>query len=850
MLKTLKSKFIFTFIVIEIVFLLVIASVSLSSLSKSSTSLLMAKIEKTTGLFSQLITTPLAIADLATLDDAVGKLAESQDIEAVRVENSEGLVVSSFLKTKVLSENLLDQMRLENKAEYEDRSRYFYLSHQTINYEEEVLGKLFIVFDNSSIKAEIKNSYLITMGVILLFLIISFLIVNFIGNQLGTSLEYVAKIAQSVARDEHFEITTNTKEIKEIRSLHESMRQMQESIAQRTFRLNQTLSTLRQFVHAMDASAIVLKTDLKGIITFANAKFCEISGFSEDELIGESHKIIAHPDTVDETYVELWETLLKKGTYHHTLKNRSKSGEAFYVDITILPLFDTQEQIEEFIAISYDVTDLVESKNLALAAERSKDIFLSNMSHEIRTPLNAILGFVHLLEKEIKTEKAQSYLDVIEGSSETLLHVINDILDFSKIQSGKLEIDKHSFNPNLEIALASKLFTPIAQEKSITFTTLIDPKMPHMIDGDLIRIKQIMFNFLSNAFKFTPEGRSVILVAEIVDEQLHISVEDSGVGIEADKLDKIFKPFEQEDSSTTRKFGGTGLGLSISWELSRLMGGQLNVGSQKGRGSTFSLSIPTVIEQEYVKPSMDFTNVNVGLFESKENELFNRSVKYYLDNLAISYEVKETFEAEDSFDMFIFVPNGKTENWIRKEAKRGIAIEALETNDFIDDENITSFKMPFSSQELLAILENEFGNTPKDDAESKVQKIFKGKILIVEDNTTNQMLIKILLDEYGIDYDVANDGVEALTMYKESSYDLVLMDENMPNKNGLEAFADIRQYELENQKENTPVIALTANALAQDKKRFFEAGMEGFLSKPINITELESVLERFLHQID
>ncbi|MDH5464676.1 MAG: ATP-binding protein [Thiovulaceae bacterium] len=395
---------------------------------------------------------------------------------------------------------------------------------------------------------------------------------------------------------------------------------------------------------------------------------------------------------------------------------------------------------DHFKIIQEDKIKAEKEAKRAQEASKAKEEFLSNMSHEIRTPMNAILGFVQILQKNTTDELNRSYLDIINSSSQTLLHVINDILDFSKIESGKMVLEDYSFNAKTELAQVSQLFEITAKKKSIRLISQISPSIPDCLVGDLTRIKQIMFNFLSNAIKFTPEEKSIYIDVNYdeVSSVLSISVEDEGIGISTQAQEKIFYAFEQADNSTTRKFGGTGLGLSIALKLAKLMNGEIRVQSEEYQGSTFTLVLPLQSCPDHKK---------------------------------------------------------------------------------------------------LQLHEEEGEHSKKDT--------FTGEILVAEDNKTNQILIKLLLDEYQLRHTIANDGLEALEAYKKGTFRLVLMDENMPNMTGLEAFKEIRAYEQSKQLQQTPVVALTANVMEEDRKRFKEAGMNDFIAKPIDKNDFERVLKRF-----
>jgi PAS domain S-box-containing protein len=492
---------------------------------------------------------------------------------------------------------------------------------------------------------------------------------------------------------------------------------------------------LQQFVDALNESAIVSKTNLLGVITYVNDNFCNISGYSKKELIGKKHNIVRHPDMEKSTFTNLWRTIQNKEIFKATIKNRAKDGKEYYVDSVIIPILGLDNEIIEYMAVRYNVTELVYARDEAIKAQRSKDEFLSNMSHELRTPLNSIIGFSQILQRLIKDDKQQKYLYNIHTSSKHLLSLINDILDLSKIQCKKFTLNPHIFNPKRELNSLISQFEAQVNSANIILNTEFDSSIECNLEGDWLRISQVIRNLLSNAIKFTPANGTVTIRAKYIDGQLQISVEDSGIGINKETQERIFKPFEQADSSTTRKYGGTGLGLSISSELINIMNGKLTLKSQEKVGSTFTVNIPLKLKSNEVASKIKFEN----------------------------------------------------------------------------------------------------------NQENKFEKL-KGKILVAEDNKTNQMLIQILLEEFGLECDIVNDGNEAVEMVGKNSYDLILMDENMPNLRGIEAMKIIRN------KYNTkiPIIALTANVMNGDKERFLREGMDGYISKPIDDKELYDILKNYI----
>jgi len=403
----------------------------------------------------------------------------------------------------------------------------------------------------------------------------------------------------------------------------------------------------------------------------------------------------------------------------------------FVVLIIIISIYLTN--LIENVFQTYE-KELIKEKEKAQKASKIKSEFLANMSHEIRTPLNAMFGFIKILKEKDHDNENQRYLHIIEKSGENLLTIINDILDLSKIEAGKFHIEHIEFNPKAEIEVIHTLFSSKASEKHILLQ-IKETNLKYNIITDPTRLKQVISNLLSNAIKFTPPKKNITLNVKYDDqkEELFIEVIDEGIGISKDRINTIFEAFSQADTSTTRKYGGTGLGLTISYKLVKLLGGELKVESEEGKGSRFYFTIP---------------------------------------------------------------------------AKKGDIAKEIEKD-----------KKP--------ILDEKFDY----------------HILLVEDNIANQMFMKVILNKMGITFDIAKDGLEAVEMFKNNKYDFILMDENMPNMNGIEATKRIRQIEEENGLSYTIIIALTANALEGDEERFLKAGMDFYLSKPLNIEKLKSIFK-------
>jgi signal transduction histidine kinase/DNA-binding response OmpR family regulator len=498
---------------------------------------------------------------------------------------------------------------------------------------------------------------------------------------------------------------------------------------------------------------------------------------------------------------------------------------------------------------------LIDARSQAEKATLAKDHFLSNMSHEIRTPLNAIIGFVNILRDENLSDKHRNYLDTIHTSGETLLSIINDILDFSKLRSGEFTIEPKSFSIHEEITHTLELFVASASNKNITIVSFINPAIPSEIYADALRIKQVISNFLSNAIKFTPSGGKIIVEASCKDRILTVSVKDSGIGISKKNQENIFSAFTQAYDKNLDFAGGTGLGLSISRQLATLMNGKVYVESELGHGSTFYLDIPVEVDNMACTIMEDMPNFSdlkmVFYLHNEQNRYKLDSVMKYFNTFGMSIDVVDSLNVD--YDIALFI-NEDIDEGIKKQIKntpkrKYLALMTRDSGEYEEFINIQSAVFPLYCTKLKAKFLELLNPTKKHIINRRKIKRYKGKILVAEDNEANQELIKILLLKHGLDFDIANNGLEAYDMYRENNdYDLILMDEQMPIMDGNKSVAKILNYEKNLGLKHTPVSALTANVIKGAKERGLKSGFDSFLGKPIVLKELEKVFDKYLEE--
>lgn len=510
----------------------------------------------------------------------------------------------------------------------------------------------------------------------------------------------------------------------------------------------------------------------------------------------------------------------------------------------------------------------------AQEASEAKSMFLANMSHEIRTPLNGIVGFTELLKDSGLQEEQSEFVDIIEKSSENLLEIINNILDLSKIESNKLEIENIAFNPIVEFESAVEVYAVRASEKHINLGCFIDPSLEFPLKGDPTKLKEVIINLLSNAVKFTNNGGSInvnirrIAAQEPSKTRVKFEIQDSGIGVTNEQKSKIFEAFSQADTSITRKYGGTGLGLTISSNFIELMGGKLDLESKVGEGTTFFFTLD-FDEVETLSESSQGTFSTLKALVLSGSHKIKKQDKYlreYLDYYGIAHTTfsdisKIELLSQDTQYNLLFVDYDYTnEETLREFAKLPQALIVLTKSNLmkrIDALGLDIFKLlyePIHGSKIKQTLENYAAlHAAVQVTQKKSRKKFDlntskfvANVLVAEDNVINQKLIQRTLEDLGLSVTIANNGLDAFQKRKDGKFDLIFMDIQMPFLDGVEATAEILEWEHDYKQPHVPIVALTANALKGDRERFLAAGLDEYTTKPLVRTEIISVLNTFL----
>jgi two-component system, sensor histidine kinase and response regulator len=750
------------------------------------------------------------------------------------------------------------------------------------------------LFEQLSLKSSLQAA-----GIAGLELVSGFLAYYILRRLLTTPLSRLIRAARAVEAEQY--VPGSLKEVSERGDeLGRLARVFEDMVSKLAARYESLVNFMR---------AVVIKVRGDNVITFANTYTSELLGFTNQELIGRDLNLIIPPEWHQEVRQRIAALQGQAMQVNQINENVSKTGERYWFAWSNRVIKSGDGDARELLCVGHNITEemkqkkeletmvvqLERAKAQAVEANSAKSAFLATMSHEIRTPMNAIINMTGLaLESELNPRQ-QQYLNIVYSSARTLLSLINDILDFSKIEAEKLEIEAAPFQLRTVLEEMTESFRAKVIEKHVELIVHVLLDVPDFLVGDALRIRQVLSNLISNAFKFTAQGEVTLRVSVVPPARsnsvraaekdaagevarsadLLFAVNDSGIGIPEDQKRRLFQPFTQADSSTSRKYGGTGLGLAISRRLALLMNGNLTFESQPGRGTTF------------------FFTARLGVQDRQEalmtvpEELRTRRALLVEDSDA-SRELLETFfrrfgipfisvtSAEEGLEL-LSRPNDSNGafglvllDWLLpgmngidaaaqirgRPGSRDLRI--ILTSAFVGKEeeakcaevgvNVFLPKPITASSLYNAILEAQ-GMRPvakRQETIVRLEREFDGmRVLLAEDNDANQFVAQELLTRLGIELDIAENGREALEKVQSDRYAAVLMDVQMPEMDGLEATRQIRKIE---RFRDLPIIAMTANAMKSDVDQCFGAGMNDFVSKPIDRVSLVRSLRRWLRR--
>jgi PAS domain S-box-containing protein len=627
----------------------------------------------------------------------------------------------------------------------------------------------------------------------------------------------------------------------------------------------------------------IFQTDVDGLCVYVNDRWCEMAGMGAAEAAGVGWLRALHP--ADRARVgSAWrEAVAGQRPFELRYRFMQPDGSVVWVMGSAVPSHDDTGVLSGHIGTVTDVTEshhqreaLERARSEAEAGARAKSLFLANMSHEIRTPLNAVIGMTTLLLDTPMSEDQRDFARTIRASGENLLEIINDILDYSKADVGKLEIERQPFDLRRVVEESLDQVIPRALEKNLNLAYLIEDGTPEGLIGDAVRVRQILVNLLSNAVKFTHQGEVFVVVEGSVDDaqtvRLRFAVKDTGIGIAADQLPRLFQSFTQVDASTTRKYGGTGLGLAISQRLAELMGGAVGVQSEPGVGSTFTVTLQAALAPS-AAPA-DFLQRNAPALAGRrilmvDDNLTNRRIVTKLalmwgmvpstfpsglealdrvrhgegfdvavldmsmpgvDGIDLAHEIRR-FRTAEELPIVMLTSLGQRQTLL---AGRSAGLAACLSKPI---------KVSQLFGTLVAVIEGRQLTLPVPAEALRLPRAPRQTLrVLAEDHVINQRVALRLLQHLGYEPDLAVDGQQVLDAVARQTYDVLLMDIQMPLVDGVEAARHIVRTR---GADGLPrIIAMTANAMPGDRERYVEAGMDGYLSKPIELADLACALQQ------
>ncbi len=639
-----------------------------------------------------------------------------------------------------------------------------------------------------------------------------------------------------------------------------------EELADRNWELRDAEERARSFVEAQ--GDVIVRRDANGAITYANDVFCALAGRSREALLASTFQL--------EVAEQGATAVVADGTRVHDQRLETAQGERWIAWREVAVRGPGENP--EIQSVGRDVTDrahteraLAEARDQAEAANRAKSRFLAMVSHEIRTPPNGILGMADLLLDTPLAPEQATYVQAVKTSGDTLLSLIDEILDFSKIEGGKFDLDARPFALASLVEEVVELLAPRVQAKGLEIASYLDEHLPEWVIGDAARLRQVLLNLTGNGIKFTETGGIAVIVEPgIWPDEVHFTVRDTGIGIAAEAQARIFLEFEQGDDGPTRRFGGTGLGLAITKRIVERMGGRIALHSTPGAGSSFhfTVALPSVADTAvaFVAPQLDGASVLIVAPTTIEAPLIARQLGRWGARTCMvpDERIAAALLPERNWDA-VLVDRALGTSGIQALAstvahvpRRLMLITPSERHELgaLKEAGFTGYLVkPVRAQSLAARFRGKAGAFERETGEEEPAASFGASvttrdglaILVAEDNPINALLARALLARLGHRPTIAENGAVAIESWLAARaagapYDVVLMDVNMPELDGLEAARRIRAAEREGESRRTPIIALTANAFEEDRESCLAAGMDGFLAKPLDRERLAAAI--------
>jgi PAS domain S-box-containing protein len=834
----------------------------------------------------------LLFRDAATLQSMIDEYLSTEGVRYVFVKDFEGHIVAHTFAPEVPEAvRKLDDKKGIRSISLPDGAAID-IAAPII---EGVGGVVHVGMDRGLIQNSIMSAVKMELGLMAALFVISVLAAYLMVGRIAQPLHRLTSYAKGVAAGTITLESDSTKESElpaassrdEVGQLSYAFRHMVQEIAAREQRVRQAEEAVRRseahFRSLIEnSSEMIAVLNRQGYVSYASPSLRKVLGYDVSAILDKPLQQFVHEDdrvTFEMAMTKAASTPRGQATVEY--RRQAADGTWRILEGTFTNLLD-DPAVGGIVINARDLTERVRAQELerekdaAEAANQAKSSFLACMSHEIRTPMNAVIGMSGLLlDTELKREQRE-FVEIIRNSGDALLTIINDILDFSKIEAGQLELERTPLDLRDCVESALDLLQVRASDKKLDLACLIEPHMPLGVIGDVTRLRQILINLIGNAIKFTDKGEVVVMLSSRVMDagkqlEMHFAVRDTGIGIPKDRMDRLFRSFSQVDVSTARKYGGTGLGLAISKRLSEMMGGSMWVESEHGKGSTFHF---TVLTEEAAVPAKPATAVAMPQLAGKrllvvDDNATNRHIvrlqaqswAMLVDEAASAREALDKLGRGEHYDLAILdiqMPDMDGIALAREIRNRKIdhlplvALSSLGRREAnAEGLNFSAFlTKPIKQSQLYNVLVEVFagqtvsvrGGKPEFEYDHELGSRLPLRILVAEDMAVNQKLMQAMLGRMSYTAEFASNGIEVLKALKAKEYDIVLMDVQMPEMDGLEASRQVRrQFPPERQPR---IVALTANAMVEDREACREAGMDDYLSKPVQVKELQAALKR------